>query len=128
MPRLRNFFVYVIELESSVSELLKWIQKNPNQEYSPCFYVGASAHSPACRLNQHLHATTQYSTECICEFNMGRLVRSRGNRYVREYGIDLADPSFHPKKTVFGTMEEAMKTEEAFARLLRKEGYGAWQG
>ena len=48
--------------------------------------------------------------------------------YVREYGIDLADPSFHPKKTVFGTMEEAMKAEEAFARLLRKEGYGAWQG
>ena len=126
MPR--SYHVYVIELESDVSELSGWIQKNPDQEYLACFYVGASAHSPTCRLNQHLHATTQYSTRCICEFNQGGPARSRGNRYVRKYGIDLADRSFHPQKTIFSTMDEAMKVEESFARQLREEGFGAWQG
>ena len=129
MPaRKRVFYVYVIELDDEVREIKGWQRRNPNQEYLACFYVGASIHSPTCRLNQHLHATTQYSTECICEFNMGRPVRSRGNRFVRKYGIDLADPSFQPKKTVFGTMDEAMEVEEAFAKQLREEGFGAWQG
>lgn len=129
MPnRKRVFHVYVIELDDEVREVKEWQRRNPNQEHSPCFYVGASGHSPTCRLNQHLHATTQYSTECICEFNIGRPVKSRGNKYVRKYCIDLADPSFRPKKTVFRTMDEAVEAEEAFAKQLREEGYGAWQG
>ena len=126
-PSELKYRVYVIELQTGVSSQRRWKDQNPNQTEPECFYVGYSRHSAVCRLRQHLHSSGRRTVECVCDVVPGELVASRGNRYVKRFGLHIADDSFHPIKRRFRTKEEAERAEVDYANLLRSEGYGAWQ-
>ena len=50
---MRQFFVYVIELDQSVADIKKFRIKNPNYiKGNLCFYVGQSTRKPHVRFEQ----------------------------------------------------------------------------
>ncbi len=103
------YYVYVIELDLSVTESKKFMRRNKKMKKGKkCFYVGQSAKKPKERFNQHL---TGY----------------KSNYFAREYGMKLRKWwvwRINPLKT----RKEAEKEEKKLAKKLKNKGYGVWWG
>ncbi len=103
------FNVYVIELDRKVLNNTRFRRKNPNhREDKPCVYVGATAHSPEKRFEQHKAGI-------------------RCNNFARDFGVRLR-PRNYKKYQGFKTRKEAEKAERQRAKALRERGYAVWQG
>ena len=51
---MKRYYVYVIELDQSVSDIKKFRDKNPKFfKGDPCVYVGQSSKKPHIRFEQH---------------------------------------------------------------------------
>ena len=126
-PSDLKFRVYVIALKPLVSIKGKWKDANPHQVKDECFYVGYTSHSAYCRFRQHRKSQGLLTVRCVCDRRRGELVKSRGNYYVKQYGLELADDRFHPTPRRFKTEDEAIRAEVNHAKFLRSQGYGVWQ-
>ena len=103
-----------------------------------CLYVGATAHRPDCRFQQHLlWAADEDSFPCSCWgdsraiFFRGRGPngegRTRGNKALAgKYGKYLRARLFK-KYNPLPSKEEALEFEEQLAIDLRQDGYAAYQ-
>ena len=104
---MRQYFVYVIELDQSVSDIKKFRTKNPNYiKGIDCLYVGQSSWKPYIRLEQHIEG-----------YN--------ANKYAKYYGIKLR-PDLYEKYNPIPTRKDAEEIEEMLGKKLRKQGYGVW--
>ena len=104
---MRQFFVYVIELDQSVADIKKFRIKNPNYiKGNLCFYVGQSTRKPSVRFEQHKESY-------------------KSNKYAKYYGIRLR-PDFYEKYNPIPTRKDADEIEEMLGDILRKKGYGVW--
>ena len=130
MPRRKTrYFVYVIELSPIVRLDKKWKGCNPDQSTKKCFYVGQSAHEPACRLNQHKSAKHSSCT-CICHFKRGKLV----NRYQIGSARFVSDgnfakelcPKYYKNLNPISTKQKALDLEYTIADHLRELGHGSY--
>ena len=66
---MKQYFVYVIELEQSVADKKKFRANNPNYvKGSDCVYVGQSSRKPSLRFEQHKEGY-------------------KSNKYAKYYGI-----------------------------------------
>ena len=68
---MKRYYVYVIELDPSVSDIKKFRHKNPKYfKGDPCVYVGQSAKKPNVRFEQHKEGY-------------------KANTYAKRYGLKL---------------------------------------
>ena len=105
----RLYFVYVIRLDPEVLNRKRFGKKNPAYRAGkPCAYVGSSVRPPDQRFDQHKEGY-------------------RGNRYVKEYGLELL-PEVFERYNPIPSRAEALEIEEYLADRLRGEGWGVWQG
>ena len=104
---MKQYFVYVIELEQSVADKKKFRAKNPNYvKGSDCVYVGQSSRKPSLRFEQHKEGY-------------------KSNKYAKYYGIKLR-PDLYEKYNPIPTRKDAEELEEMLSKVLRKQGYGVW--
>tara|TARA_B100001559_G_C16036102_1_gene410273 strand:+ start:171 stop:491 length:321 start_codon:yes stop_codon:yes gene_type:complete len=104
---MRQYFVYVIELDQSVSDIKKFRTKNPNYiKGVDCLYVGQSSRKPYIRLEQHKEGY-------------------KANKYAKYYGIKLR-PDLYERYNPIPTRKDAEEIEEMLGENLRKQGYGVW--
>jgi len=104
---MRQYFVYVIELDQLVSDIKKFRTKNPNYiKGFDCLYVGQSSRKPYIRLEQHKEGY-------------------KANKYAKHYGIKLR-PDLYEKYNPIPTRKDAEEIEEMLGKSLRKQGYGVW--
>ena len=103
-PRYR---IYVVLLESSVTEKKRFIKANPNYQIGkPCYYVGMTGKTPDERLAQHK------SGHKACS-------------YVTNFGIRLEFEKFESIPLL--NHADAVAMEVSHAEVLRSQGYGVWQ-
>ena len=104
---MRQYFVYVIELDQSVADIKKFRAKNPNYVKGiACVYVGQSSRKPSLRFEQHKEGY-------------------KSNKYAKYYGIKLR-PDLYEKYNPIPTRKDAEEIEEMLSKDLRKQGYGVW--
>ena len=104
---MKQYFVYVIELEQSVADKKKFRAKNANYvKGSDCVYVGQSSRKPALRFEQHKEGY-------------------KSNKYAKYYGIKLR-PDLYEKYNPIPTRKDAEEIEEILGKELRSRGYGVW--
>ena len=104
---MRSFFVYVIELDISVSKSKKFLSRNPNYLInSKCFYVGQSSRKPAIRFEQHKEGY-------------------KANNFAKIYGLFLRQDLFE-KYNPIPTRDDALEIEKMIALDLRKKLFGVW--
>jgi len=104
---MRQYFVYVIELDLSVSDIKKFRNKNPKYfKGDPCVYVGQSSKEPHIRFEQHKEGY-------------------KANAYAKKYGLRLR-PDLYKKYNPIPTRKDAEEIEEMLGNALRKIGYGVW--
>ena len=104
---MRQYFVYVIELEKKVMDIRKFRAKNPNYiKGVDCLYVGQSSRKPYIRLEQHKEGY-------------------KANKYAKYYGIKLR-PDLYEKYNPIPTRKDAEEIEVMLGKNLRKQGYGVW--
>ena len=104
---MRQYFVYVIELDQSVSDIKKFRTKNPNYiKGVDCLYVGQSSRKPDIRLEQHKEGY-------------------KANKYAKYYGIKLR-PDLYERYNPIPTRKDAEEIEVMLGKNLRKLGYGVW--
>ena len=109
MPRkpASRYNVYVVELDSAVLEIRKFLDANPQYlPGQPCVYVGMTSKSPEERFRDHKEG-------------------HKSNRYVRKYGRHLRPSDFEGLNPM--TYDEAFDMEIDLAWRLRERGYGVWQ-
>ena len=104
---MKQYFVYVIELDQSVADIRKFRKKNPNYlKNKTCVYVGQSSRKPTLRFEQHKEGY-------------------KSNKYAKYYGIKLR-PELYEKYNPIPTRKDAEEIEEMLGNSLRKQGYGVW--
>ena len=104
---MKQYFVYVIELEQVVADLRKFRTKNPNYiKGNDCVYVGQSTRKPSLRFKQHKEGY-------------------KSNKYAKHYGLKLR-PALYEKYNPIPTRKDAEEIEEMLGRELRSQGYGVW--
>ena len=104
---MKQYFVYVIELEQTVVDMRKFRAKNPNYiNGSACVYVGQSSRKPILRFEQHKEGY-------------------KSNKYAKYYGIKLR-PDLYEKYNPIPTRKDAEEIEEMLGKELRSRGYGVW--
>ena len=104
---MRQYFVYVIELDQSVADIKRFRAKNPNYVKGiSCVYVGQSSRKPSIRFEQHKEGY-------------------KSNKYAKYYGIKLR-PDLYKKYNPIPTRKDAEEIEEMLGKALRKQGYGVW--
>ena len=102
---MKQYFVYVIELDQSVADIRKFRKKNPNYlKNNACVYVGQSSRKPTLRFEQHKEGY-------------------KSNKYAKYYGIKLR-PDLYEKYNPIPTRKDAEEIEEMLGNSLRKQGYG----
>jgi len=105
----RRYFVYVIELDSAVRQIVKFRNANPKMKsFTKCYYVGSSVRPPDERFDQHKEGY-------------------KSNRYVRKFGLKLR-PDLFDRYNPIPTRSDAEQLEEYLAARLRGQGFGVWQG
>ena len=104
---MKQYFVYVIELEKSVADVKKFRLRNPNYiKGNICIYVGQSSRKPHLRFEQHKEGY-------------------RSNKYAKYYGIKLR-PDLYEKYNPIPTRKDAEEIEEMLGEALRIKGFGVW--
>ena len=104
---MKQYFVYVIELEQVVADLRKFRTKNPKYiKGNDCVYVGQSTRKPSLRFKQHKEGY-------------------KSNKYAKRYGLKLR-PDLFEKYNPIPTRKDAEDIEEMLGRELRDRGYGVW--
>ena len=104
---MKQYFVYVIELDPSVSSIKKFRDKNPKYlKDDPCVYVGQSSKKPHIRFEQHKEGY-------------------KANVYAKKYGLRLRQ-DLYEKYNPIPTRKDAEEIEEMLGNTLRKKGYGVW--
>ena len=85
---MKQYFVYVIELDPAVADLRKFRAKNPKYiSGNGCVYVGQSSRKPALRFEQHKEGY-------------------KSNKYAKYYGIKLR-PDLYEKYNPIPTRKAA---------------------
>ena len=104
---MKQYFVYVIELDLSVLDIKKFRNKNPKYlKGIPCVYVGQSSKKPYVRFEQHKEGY-------------------KANVYAKKYGLKLR-PDLYEKYNPIPTRKDAEEIEEMLGNDLRMMGYGVW--
>lgn len=104
---MKQYFVYVIELDPKVAEKRKFRAENPKYIFgSKCFYVGQSARKPPIRFEQHKEGY-------------------KSNTYAKVFGIKLR-PDLYEKYNPIPTRKDAEEIEEMLGEKLRSQGFGVW--
>jgi len=104
---MRKYYVYVIELEQSVSDIKKFRDKNPKYfKGDPCVYVGQSSKKPHIRFEQHKEGY-------------------KSNTYAKRFGLRLR-PDLYEKYNPIPSRKDAEEIEEMLGAVLRNQGYGVW--
>ena len=104
---MKQYFVYVIELEQTVVDIRKFRANNPSYiKGSACVYVGQSSRKPIVRFEQHKEGY-------------------KSNKYAKYYGIKLR-PDLYEKYNPIPTRKDAEEIEEMLGKSLQKQGYGVW--
>ena len=104
---MKQYFVYVIELEKKVMDIRKFRAKNPNYiKGKACIYVGQSSRKPIVRFEQHKEGY-------------------KSNTFAKRFGLKLV-PEFYEKYNPIPSRKDAEELEEYIAYKLRKERYGVW--
>ena len=104
---MKNYYVYVIELEPSVADLRKFRAKNPKYiKGSGCVYVGQSIRKPELRFEQHKEGY-------------------KSNTYAKRFGLKLR-PDLYEKYNPIPTRKDAEEIEEMLGKELRNLGLGVW--
>ena len=63
---MKQYFVYVIELDPAVADLRKFRAKNPKYiSGNSCLYVGQSSRKPSLRFEQHKEGISQTNLQSI---------------------------------------------------------------
>ena len=102
---MKQYFVYVIELDPAVMDRKKFRVKNQNYiSGNDCVYVGQSSRKPALRFEQHKEGY-------------------KSNKYAKYYGIKLR-PDLYEKYNPIPTRKDAEEIEEMLGKELRSRGYG----
>ena len=100
---MRQYFVYVIELDQSVSDIKKFRTKNPNYiKGVDCLYVGQSSRKPYIRLEQHKEGY-------------------KANKYAKYYGIKLR-PDLYEKYNPIPTRKDAEEIEVMLGKCCSQCG------
>jgi len=103
----RTHSVYVVELDRAVLDERSYAEESPRaRDDRPCLYVGMTCLSAEERFEQH--RTGEHAS-----------------KYVKRYGLRLR-PEFYERLNPM-TRRQAERTERALAKLLKREGYAAWQ-
>ncbi len=106
---IKQYYVYVIELDPKVRAFRKIRQANPRHiPGKPCVYVGQSYYSPDIRFEQHKEGY-------------------KSNRYAKEFGLRLL-PELYTKYNPIPTRKDAEELEAWLARELKRKGYTVWWG
>ena len=104
---MKQYFVYVIELDTAVMDRKKFRVKNPNyMSGNDGVYVGQSSRKPSLRFEQHKEGY-------------------KSNKYAKYYGIKLR-PDLYEKYNPIPTRKDAEEIEETLGKELRSRGYGVW--
>jgi len=104
---MNKYYVYVIELDSTVATQWKFRRKNPKyRQGNPCVYVGQSTRKPVLRFEQHKEGY-------------------KSNKYAKYYGIKLR-PDLYEQYNPIPTRKDAEAIEEMLGIGLRNRGYGVW--
>ena len=104
---MKNYFVYVIELDEKVAELQKFRKKNPMFiKGNGCFYIGQSIRTPELRFEQHKEGY-------------------KANKYAKKFGLRLR-PELYEKYNPIPTRKDAEEIETMLGKKLRKKGIGIW--
>jgi len=104
---MKEYYVYVIELDSLVAENKQFRNKNPHYiRGNCCVYVGQSIRKPLLRFEQHKEGY-------------------KSNRYARIYGTKLR-PDLYEKYNPIPTRKDAEEIESMLGIELRKKGFGVW--
>ena len=104
---MKQYFVYVIELDPAVAALRKFQAKNPKYiSGNDCVYVGQSSRKPSLRFEQHKEGY-------------------KSNKYAKYYGIKLRS-DLYEKYNPIPTRKDAEEIEEMLGKELRSRGYGVW--
>jgi len=104
---MKQYFVYVIELEKEVMDTREFRAKNPYYiKGRACVYVGQSSRKPILRFEQHKEGY-------------------KSNKYAKYYGVKLR-PDLYEKYNPIPTRKDAEEIEEMLGNTLRKKGYGVW--
>lgn len=105
--RKGNHSLYVVELDSEVRLLKKFLAANPHMLRSaPCFYVGLTGLTPQARFERHQSG-----------------IQSSG--IVKKYGTVLRTDFFELLNPL--TYAAGKVLEPSYADWLRAEGFGVWQ-
>ena len=104
---MRQYYVYVIELDPVVANIQKFRSKNPKYiKGNGCVYVGQSTHRPLLRFDQHKEGY-------------------KANKYAKKYGLKLR-PDLYEKYNPIPTRKDAELIEEMVGKDLRGRGIGVW--
>jgi len=104
---MKQYYVYVIELDPVVADLRKFQEKNPKYiKGNGCVYVGQSFRMPEIRFEQHKE---EY----------------KSNKYAKRFGLKLL-PDFYEKYNPIPTRKDAEDIEEMLGKELRNRGIGVW--
>ena len=104
---MKQYYVYVIELDQSVLEIKKFRDKNPKCfKGDPCVYVGQSSKKPNIRFEQHKEGY-------------------KSNTYAKQFGLKLR-PDLYEKYNPIPTRKDAEEIEEMLGKILLKQGYAVW--
>lgn len=99
----KNRYVYVVELDSAISELSRVRKINPDADPDlECLYVGQTSLDPNERLEQHKRGT-------------------KASPYVKNYGLHLNMKFLRLPNPV--TELESMREENSLASYLRSRGH-----
>ena len=99
---MKEYYVYVIELDSLVAENKQFRNKNPHYiRGNCCVYVGQSIRKPLLRFEQHKEGY-------------------KFNSFARQFGIQLV-PEFYEKYNPIPTRKDAEELEKYTAEKLRKQ-------
>ena len=104
---MKNYYVYVIELDQTVGDKQKFRTKNPRYiRGNNCVYVGQTTRKPSLRFEQHKEGY-------------------KSNKYAKHYGLKLR-PDLYEKYNPIPTRKDAEEIEEMLGEELRNQGYGVW--
>jgi len=104
---MKRYYVYVIELDSSVTDLKKFRDKNPKYvKGNGCVYVGQSSRKPTVRFEQHKEGY-------------------KSNKYAKIFGLKLR-PDLYEKYNPIPTRKDAEEIEAMIGNDLRDRGMGVW--
>ena len=103
----KKYYVYVIELDSTVADIKKFRKENPKYFMDkPCVYVGQSSRKPDVRFEQHKEGY-------------------KSNRYAKKFGLKLR-PDLYEKYNPIPTRKDAEAIEKMVGEQLRNQGFGVW--